>query len=103
MSELAKTYTYNVVAENKNTGDFYISESNIESKDQAYHLFEVMVAKGIYNHVRVDRTCVTVNALPNNKTEVLVSDRCLDRHYNSTVTIEKGIQGYYSFGIPIGA
>ena len=98
MTKSSKTYTYSVVAENKDTGDFYISESNIESKAQAYNLFEVMVSKGIYNHVRVDRTCVTVNALPNDETEVLVSDRWLDKHYNSTVTIEKGIQGYHSFG-----
>ena len=92
-----RIYTYNVVAENKDTGDFYVSESNIESKDTAYDLFEVLVKKGTYNHVRVDRTAVTVNALPNNKTEVLVSDRWLDRHYNSKVTIEKGVRGYDSF------
>ena len=90
-----RIYTYNVVAENKDTGDFYISESNIESKDTAYNLFDVLVAEGKYNHVRVDRTAVTVNALPNNKTEILVSDRWLDKHYNSEVT--KGVKGYDSF------
>jgi hypothetical protein len=90
-----RIYTYSVVAENKDTGDFYISESNIESKDTAYSLFDVLVAEGKYNHVRVDRTAVTVNALPNNKTEILVSDRWLDKHYNSEVT--KGVIGYDSF------
>ena len=97
MTELSRTYTYNVVAENPSTGDFYVSESNIESKAQAYHLFDVLVSHNKYTSIRVDRTSVTVNALPNDKTEVLVSDRWLDRHYNSKVTIEKGVRGYDSF------
>ena len=85
---IAHSYTYN----------FYVSESNIESKDTAYQLFDSLVNQHKYTAVRVDRTSVTVNALPNDKTEVLVSDRWLDKHYNSTVTIEKGVQGYHSFG-----
>ena len=94
---IAHSYTYNVVAENPSTGDFYVSESNIESKDTAYQLFDSLVNQHKYTSVRVDRTSVTVNALPNDKTEVLVSDRWLDKHYNSKVTIEKGVQQFDSF------
>ena len=99
MNELSKTYTFNVVAENPSTGDFYVSESNIESKAHAYQLFDSLVNQHKYTAVRVDRTCVTVNSLANQKVEVLVSDRWLDKHYNSVVTIEKGVQGYHSFGV----
>ena len=99
MKTLSQSFTYNVVAENPSTGDFYVSESNIESKAQAYQLFDSLVNQHKYTAVRVDRTCVTVNALPNNETEVLVSDRWLDKDYNSVVTIEKGVQGYHSFGV----
>jgi hypothetical protein len=97
MTELSKTYTWNVVAENQSTGDFYVSESNIESKDQAYHLFDVLVSHNKYTSVRVDRTTVTVNALPNDKIDVLVSDRHMWRHYGSHVTIDKGVKGFDSF------
>ena len=69
MKTLSQSFTYNVVAENPSTGDFYVSESNIESKAQAYQLFDSLVNQHKYTAVRVDRTCVTVNALPNNKTE----------------------------------
>ena len=97
MTELSKTYTYNVVAENPSTGDFYVSESNIESKAQAYHLFDVLVSHDKYTSVRVDRTTVTVNALPNHKIEVLVSDRWLNKHYGSHITVDKGVQQFDSF------
>ena len=97
MTQLSRTYTYNVVAENPSTGDFYVSESNIESKAQAYHLFDVLVSHNKYTSIRVDRTSVTVNALPNDKTEVLVSDRHLWRHYGSHITVDKGVIGYDNF------
>ena len=97
MTELSKTYTYNIVAENPSTGDFYVSESNIESKDTAYQLFDSLVNQHKYTSVRVDRTTVTVNALPNNKIEVLVSDRWLNKHYGSHITVDKGVQQFDSF------
>ena len=96
---IAQSYTYNVVAENPRTGDFYVSESNIESKDTAYQLFDSLVNQHKYTAVRVDRTCVTVNASQLGDAVVHVSDRWLDKHYNSTVTIDKGVQGYHSFGV----
>ena len=97
MTQLSRTFTYNVVAENPSTGDFYVSESNIESKDTAYQLFDSLVNQHKYTSVRVDRTTVTVNALPNNKTEVLVSDRHLWRHYGNRITVDKGVIGYDNF------
>ena len=97
MTQLSRTYTYNVVAENPSTGDFYVSESNIESKAQAYHLFDVLVSHNKYTSIRVDRTSVTVNALPNHKIDVLVSDRHLWRHYGNQITVDKGVIGYDNF------
>jgi hypothetical protein len=77
---------YNVVASNSVTGEFYVCEDNLASKQAAYQLFDSLVAQGQYDHVRVDRSFVTVRKLPNGKLDVGVSDRWLDKHWNSKVT-----------------